>query len=111
MIVEERIYTVHPGAAARYVDAWLASGRAAQVRHLGAPLGVFTCDIGELNTITYLWRFDSAADRAARRAALADDAEFGAFRASVRELLVAQRNRLLVPVPGSVTAVDEGPVM
>src|SRR4051794_41898488 len=70
MIVEERNYTMVPGGVPRYLDQWQASGRAVQVAHLGEPLGVYTVEIGPLNTLVYLWRFSDLGDRAGRRAPL-----------------------------------------
>jgi hypothetical protein len=97
MIVEQRRYSLVPGGPAAYLRAWKASGRGPQVRHLGEPLGVYVVEVGALNTLVYLWRFDDAADRERRRAALAADEEFAEFRRSVRELMVAQHTELLVP--------------
>ena len=99
MIVEERVYTTIPGGVPRYLATWNQHGREAQVEALGSPLGVFTCDVGDLNTLTYLWQYESVADRADRRARLMDDARFTAFRGEVRGLLVSQHNRILLPVP------------
>jgi hypothetical protein len=99
MIVEERVYTTIPGGVPRYLAAWHQYGREAQVELLGAPLGVFTCDVGDLNTLTYLWQYATVADRAERRARLMDDSRFAAFRGEVRGLLVSQRSRILLPVP------------
>jgi hypothetical protein len=99
MIVEERVYTMVPGGVPRYLAAWHAHGRQAQVELLGPPLGVYTCDIGDINTLTYLWQYTSLADRAERRARLMDDPRFTAFRGEVRALLVRQQNRILHPVP------------
>lgn len=107
MIVEERIYTMRPGGVPQYLTAWTAQGRGPQLRHLGQPLGVFTCEIGELNTLTYLWQYDSVDDRARRRAALSADVEFAAFRSTVRDLLIHQRTRLLTPVPVEPVTEDE----
>ena len=101
MIVEERVYTMIPGGVPRYLAAWHQHGREAQVEILGSPLGVFTCDVGDLNTLTYLWQYVSVADRADRRARLLDDPRFTVFRREVRSLLVRQRNRILFPVPTS----------
>lgn len=101
MIVEERIYTMVPGGVPSYLDAWHRHGREAQVELLGQPLGVFTCDVGDLNTLTYLWQYASVADRADRRARLLNDSRFTAFRGEVRGLVVSQRNRILLPVPNS----------
>ena len=98
MIVEERIYTMIPGGVPRYVQLWNQFGREAQIDCLGAPLGVYTCDVGDLNTLTYLWQYESLEDRKARRARLQGDERFTAFRAKVREFVVQQHNRILIPV-------------
>jgi len=109
VIVEQRDYLLRPGAAARYVRLWEEYGREPQVRILGNLLGCCTTEVGELNTLVYFWGFESLEDRARRRAELADDDEFAAFRGRVRELLVRQTNRLLVPATDhSRTALHEG---
>lgn len=95
MIVEQRRYTLVPGGAVPYLKAWHASGRTAQVRHLGEPLGVYTVEVGALNTLVYLWQYDDAHDRERRRAALARDEEFATFRRSVRDLVTAQHTEIL----------------
>lgn len=97
MIVEERDYVLVPGGVPRYLGQWHRTGREPQVRHLGEPLGVYTVDIGELNTLVYLWRFADLADRAHRRAQLAKDQDFARFRGEVRGLLVSQASRVLLP--------------
>ena len=99
MIVEERIYTMVPGGVPRYLAAWNEHGREAQIEILGCLLGVFTCDVGDLNTLTYLWEYTSVADRTDRRTRLLNDPRFTAFRGEVRNLLVSQHNRILLPVP------------
>lgn len=97
MILEEREYRLVPGATGRYLEAWRRLGREPQTRHLGEPAGVYMVEIGDLNTLIYLWRFVDLGDRAERRRALAADADFAGFRREVRELLVSQANRILVP--------------
>jgi hypothetical protein len=99
VIVEERNYGLVPGGVPRYLDAWHRSGRGPQVRHLGEPLGVYSVEIGALNTLVYLWSFADLAERGRRRAALAADPDFTAFRRQVRELMVSQENRILVAAP------------
>jgi hypothetical protein len=100
MIVEERIYTMVPGGVSRYVELWNQFGRDAQIECLGDPLGVYSCDVGQLNTLTYLWQYASIEDRTTRRAQLQREERFTAFRAKVRDLVVQQRNRILVPTLG-----------
>ncbi|GAA1957737.1 NIPSNAP family protein [Catenulispora subtropica] len=101
MILEEREYRLVPGSTARYLEAWQRLGREPQTRHLGEPAGVYTVEIGDLNTLIYLWRFAGLGDRTDRRRALAADPDFAAFRREVRELLVSQSNRILLPAPHS----------
>ncbi|QKV93087.1 NIPSNAP family protein [Streptomyces sp. NA02950] len=97
MIVEEREYLLKPGATARYTRLWAQFGREPQTRILGDLLGFYTTETGELNTLIYLWRYDSHEDRARKRAELASDADFAVFRSQVRDLLVRQSSRILTP--------------
>jgi hypothetical protein len=98
MIVEERVYTMIPGGVHRYLELWNEHGREAQIDCLGVPLGVYTCEVGDLNTLTYLWQYASFDDRSTRRGRLQRDERFAEFRAKVRELVMQQRNRILTPV-------------
>jgi hypothetical protein len=98
MIVEERVYTMIPGGVHRYLQIWHEHGRDAQIDCLGAPLGVYTCEVGALNTLTYLWQYASFEDRTSRRHRLQRDERFAEFRGKVRNLVVQQRNRILTPV-------------
>ncbi|MDX3244648.1 NIPSNAP family protein [Streptomyces sp. ME18-1-4] len=97
MIIEERNYLVRPGAAAKYAQLWDEYGRAPQVRILGNLLGFYVTEVGELNTLVYLWGYEGLDERVKRRAELAADPDFAAFRAQVRDLLVRQSNRILTP--------------
>ncbi|MGW2570006.1 NIPSNAP family protein [Streptomyces sp. NPDC001537] len=97
MIIEERNYLVRPGAAAKYARLWDEYGREPQVRILGNLLGFYVTEVGELNTLVYLWGYEGLDDRVKRRAELAADPDFAAFRAQVRDLLVRQSNRILTP--------------
>ena len=105
MILEEREYRLLPGSTGRYLEAWQRLGREPQTRHLGEPAGVYTVDIGYLNTLIYLWRFADLGARTERRRALAADPDFAAFRSEVRDLLVSQSNRILLPAPHSAVPV------
>jgi hypothetical protein len=97
VIIEERNYLVRPGAAAKYARLWDEYGREPQVRILGNLLGFYVTEVGELNTLVYLWGYEGLDDRVKRRAELAADPDFAAFRAQVRDLLVSQSNRILTP--------------
>jgi hypothetical protein len=109
LIIEQRDYLLKPGATAHYIRLWEEYGREPQVRILGNLLGCCATEVGELNTLVYFWGFESLEDRADRRAELADDDEFASFRGRVRDLLVRQTNRLLVPATPHVrTTLLEG---
>jgi hypothetical protein len=99
VIVEQRRYTLVPGGATPYLRQWHETGRPVQVRHLGDPVGVFTVEIGILNTLVFLWQYSGPEDRDRRRRRLADDPEFARFRRGVRELVVSQHSEILSPAP------------
>lgn len=98
MILEERRYTLIPGGVPQYIAHYHALGRESQERHLGEMVGCFQSEVGELNQLVFLWRYDNLADREARRTALMADAQFAEFRSRVRGLLVQQRNCILKAV-------------
>lgn len=97
MFVEQRIYTLVPGGTAEYLKVYAECGREVQERLLGAFVGCYVREIGELNQLIYLWSFESLDERTRRRAALAADADFKAFRGRIRHLVVKQENSLLLP--------------
>lgn len=82
MIVEIRTYTLHIGKVVEFLRMYAQCGRAVQIEHLGHPLGYFTSEVGELNQVVHLWRYDDLQDRARRRAALENDPRWHAYRRS-----------------------------
>ncbi|OVZ56937.1 NIPSNAP family protein [Pigmentiphaga sp. NML080357] len=96
MMMEMRTYTLVPGGSAEYLRIYNQSARALQTRILGNLAGLYQSETGELNQLVFLWAYESLDERASRRARLAEDAEFAAFRKSVRHLLVRQESRILV---------------
>ncbi len=109
MILEERRYTLIPGGVSQYIAQYHALGRETQERHLGQMVGCFQTEVGELNQLVFLWRYESLADREVRRAALMADPQFAEFRVRVRGLLVQQKNCILnaVVFPGTSDERDE----
>ena len=97
MIVEERIYTLHPGKAAEMVKLYGEEGLALQQKYLGKFLGYFTCETGNLNQVVFLWGYDSVDDRHARRERMAQDPAWQAYLKKVVPLLQKQENKLLRP--------------
>ena len=99
MFVEQRIYSLVPGGVAEYLQLYEELGRSVQERILGGLLGYYTREVGELNQIVYFWTYASMDERTRRRAELAADADFKAFRARIRHLVLKQENSILVPAP------------
>ncbi len=97
MIVEQRVYTLHPGKVPEMVRLYGEEGLALQQKYLGRFLGYFTAETGDLNQVVFLWGFDSVDDRAARRARMAEDPQWQQYLKKVLPLLVKQENRLLKP--------------
>jgi len=97
MIVEERIYTLHPGKVPELVRLYGEEGLALQQRHLGKFIGYFTTETGNLNQIVFMWGFESLDDRAQRRERMAQDPDWQRYLAKVTPLLLSQENRILKP--------------
>lgn len=97
MIIEERVYTFHPGKIPLFFGAYEAGPRQLQSRILGGLLGYFTSEFGTQNQTVHLWRYDDLSDRAARRAALAAQPEWQAFLAQVLPYIQTQESRILTP--------------
>jgi len=97
MIVEERIYTLHPGKVSEMVRLYGDEGLPLQQKYLGRFIGYFTSETGNLNQVVFMWGYDSLDDRTARRERLAKDPEWQKYLQKVGLLLVTQENRLLKP--------------
>ena len=67
MIVEQRTYTLKPGATADYLKAYENEGFAIQEPILGRLVGWYTTDCGPLNQIVHMWAYDAYAERDRRR--------------------------------------------
>ena len=98
MIVDLRTYTMVPGRLGAYLKLYEAEGLPIHVRHLGAPIGIFTTDVGELNQVVFFWAFQSQADREKRRAALEADPDWVTYRRKSADAgnVQHQENKIIV---------------
>lgn len=101
MIVEERIYTLHPGQAPEYLRLYAAEGLEIQRRILGRMVGYFFTEVGPLNQIVHLWAYEDLAERTERRRRLVADEGWQAYAKKIRALIVTQENKILTPAPFS----------
>lgn len=99
MLVEERVYTVHPGKLPAFLKVYEEKGFAPQRDILGAPVGWYVAEIGELNQVIHLWAYSSLDDREARRKQLYENAQFKEYLAAIFPMLVKMENRIMKPSP------------
>lgn len=101
MIYDHRTYTCRPGTIASHLKLYQEHGWPVQTRHLGQPAIYARTETGDVNSYVHVWVYDSPADRAAKRAALAADPEWAAYLRLSAEAgnLVSQKNTLLTPAP------------
>jgi len=97
MIVEERIYTIHPGKVPEMVRLYGGEGLRLQAKYLGKFIGYFTTETGNLNQVVFMWGYDSLDDRDLRRATLNEDPAWQDYLRKVIPLIVTQENRILKP--------------
>lgn len=98
-LVEERCYVLHSQfGPADYFAIYDRLGRNVQTETLGGLIGYFASEVGELNSIVSLWRYDSFEERQRRRAQLAAYPAWKEYLSQVRPMIRTMKNRLLVPV-------------
>lgn len=99
MIVEMRQYVFNPGKVNEYFKLVEAEALALQVKHLGAPVGYYTTDVGPQNEVIHMWAYDDYADREKKRDALDAEPEWRAFQPKSASLVQSYQTRILVPAP------------
>ena len=99
-IYELRTYTFHVGKLAEAVKLYDTKGwPALEKLAAGHLVGYFTGDVGAMNELVHLWRFEDDADRRGFWARVYADAGFQAFAAQLRPLIHRQENKLLTASP------------
>lgn len=99
-IYELRTYNLYVGKLAEAVEVYKTMGWPALEPHGGDKLvGYFTGDIGAMNQIVHLWKFEDDADRRAFWAKVFADEAFKTFGAKIRPMIQSQENKLLQAAP------------
>ena len=98
-IYELRTYDVYVGKIGEAVALYRDEGWPALEKYGDKLIGYFTGDIGAMNQIVHLWRFEDDADRRAHWARVFSDDEFMAFAGKLRPLVQKQQNKLLMNAP------------
>ncbi|ARP83383.1 NIPSNAP family protein [Bordetella genomosp. 9] len=103
MLIELRRYTIVPGKLKEYLSLYQERGFPAQRKHVGEPVGYFISEIGTVNQVVHLWKYEDFADRQARRAAMEADPDWQAYKklTAAGAYIQLQESQLLNPAPWS----------
>jgi hypothetical protein len=104
-IYEMRTYSVQVGKMADVIELYKTEGYPAIVAggFDKKLLGYFTGDIGAINQLIHIWKFDDDADRRDHWAAVFADEQFMAFAKQLRPMLINQENKLMLAAPWGPT--------
>lgn len=97
MIVELRIYDIKTGHLREFLKDYASDGLPIQTKHLGKPLGYYSTEIGDVNQVVHLWRYDDFSDRERRRQALESDKDWIEYKkkALAAGQVIGQKNSIL----------------
>jgi len=100
-LYELRTYTLYVGklneAIGHYSElGWPALQKGGFDKKL---IGYFVSDVGTLNRLVHLWKFDDDADRRDHWRRLFKDDDFMAFAGKLRPLVITQENALMTEAP------------
>ena len=101
MLFDVRIYTCRPGTIKKHLALYEKMGKGPQTRHLGDPFAYLVTETGNVNQYIHIWKYEDAADRAKKRAAMMVDPEWQAYLEESAKLgaLEQQHNRRMATVP------------
>lgn len=98
-IFELRTYSVIVGKMSELVAHYSSEGWPVLCQHPPKLVSYFTGDVGALNQLIHVWRFDDDQDRRAFWAGVYADPAFMAFAAKIRPLIREQENKLMLSAP------------
>ena len=100
-LYEMRTYTLYVGKMAEVVKLYTELGYPAlHQAGLDKKLnGYFQSDVGTINQLVHLWKFDDDADRRRHWASVFANADFMNFAVKFRPLVMTQEVKLLLAAP------------
>jgi hypothetical protein len=97
MIVDVRTYTLIPRKMVTYLELFEKHALPVMKRHGLELLGYYVSQIGPLNQVVHLWRYDSLADMERKRTARDADPAWGEFLAATEGMIMVQESKLMRP--------------
>jgi hypothetical protein len=101
-VFELRSYTLHPGMLADWEEQW-RKGLPAR-RAVMEGVGAWFVQIGELNTVHYLWQFANLEERRAAREETWKKTGWADTVNRTQPLIQDMKSRVMVPMPWSPVA-------
>jgi NIPSNAP len=100
-LYEMRTYTLYVGKMAEAVKLYQEIGYPAFQAggHAKKLVGYFQSDVGTINQLVHIWKFDDDADRRRHWASVFADADFMVFAVKFRPLVMTQEVKLMLPAP------------
>lgn len=101
MLYDMRTYTCRIGMLPAQLKLYHELGFDIQRHYLGEPLFFGVTETGPLHSYTHIWKYESAADREAKRTKMLADPRWQTYLKASGEAgyLVSQENRLLNEAP------------
>ncbi|MEQ8586128.1 MAG: NIPSNAP family protein [Thalassobaculaceae bacterium] len=98
-LYELRTYKIVVGKLQEVLGLYEAEGWPALDPHKDKLVGYFVGDVGGMNELVHLWKYEDDADRRAHWASVYANERFMAFAAKLRPNLVSQENKLMMAAP------------
>ena len=98
-LYELRTYTLQVGKMQEAVGHYQTLGWPALEKFQDNLIGYFVGDVGAMNQIIHIWRYEDDADRRALWAKIYADPDFKSFVQVFRPLLLSQENKLMFNAP------------
>ncbi len=92
-VVEFKVTTIRRGTMPDFLRRYEELAVPAQLRHVGAPDGLYLAEIGPQNQVTQLSAFDSLADYEARTAARDREPAWAQFQAATESMVLAETTK------------------
>lgn len=94
MYFELRTYRLKVGMVRPYLSLYRECGYDVQREYLGEPVGFFHTELGELNKILHVWRYESLDERAEKRARLFSDPRWTEFLERSWPMVISQNSEI-----------------
>jgi NIPSNAP len=101
VLIDLRTYRIHPGRMPAQLKLYGELGYPVQLRYIGDPLCYLVAESGQLNTQVHAWIYENAADREAKRGAMAQDPGWKHFLSENAKAgnIAEQHTSLMTPAP------------